>query len=200
MMRVVQVGCVLDAARRDPEALLDAWPTLPTVAGAVAGAGAEVTVLQAANADASLSRDGVRYRFVAESRLARIPGTRSGAGVLPVRLARAAAALRPDLVHLNGLGFPLHARALSAIGAPVLVQDHADALPPRPRIGVHRWGFARVAGFAFTAREQAEPFAEAGIMAPGARLFEIPESTTRFTPGEVRRARAATGIYGDPAL
>lgn len=199
-MRVLHVGCLLDPDARPAAALLEAWPTLGAVAEAVAGAGAEVVVLQAAHRDEVVERGGVIYRFVSESPLARLPGTRTSAGVLPLRLLRAAAALRPDVVHLHGLAFPIHARGLARLGAPLLVQDHADRPPPRARVPVHRWGLARVAAAAFTAREQAEPFRAAGLLPGSARLLEIPESSSRFSPGDRVAARAATGVHGDPAL
>ena len=194
-MRVLHASCVRDPRSRTGAELLDAWPTLGDVAAAVRAAGAEVTVLQAAHADGEHERDGVRYRFVAEPKL---PGRRWATGVFPWRLARAAAALRPDVIHLNGLDFPVHARALCAV-APVLAQDHAS-VPPRRLAALHRWGLARVAGVAFTSREQAEPFFRAGVLRPGTPVFAIPESSTRFAPGDVAAARAATGVHGDPAL
>jgi glycosyltransferase involved in cell wall biosynthesis len=199
-MRVLHVGCHLDPRARRAAALLDAWPTLGAVAEAVAGAGAEVVVLQAAHRDEVVERGGVTYRFVAEPPLARIPGTRTAAGVVPFRLLRAAAALRPDVVHLHGLAFPIHARGLAGLGRPLLVQDHADRPPPRARVPMHRWGLARVAAAAFTAREQAEPFHAAGLLPGSARVLEIPESSSRFSLGDPAAARAATGLRGDPAL
>jgi len=195
-MRVLHVSCVRDPRGRIGAELLDAWPTLGHVAAAVRGAGAQVTVLQAAHADEECERDGVAYRFVAEPRL---PGRRRLTGAMPWRLARAAAALRPHVIHLNGLEFPLHARALCGVGAPVLAQDHASA-PPRTLARLHRWGLARVGGVAFTAREQAQPFFRAGVLRAGVPVFAIPESSTRFTAGDMVAARAETGMHGDPAL
>ncbi len=195
-MHVLHVNCVHDPHGRTGAELLDAWPTLGDVAAAVHRAGPRVTVLQPSRSGGEHERDGVRYRFVAEPRL---PGRRWVTGAFPWRLARAAAALRADVIHLNGLGFPLHARAVSGVGAPVLAQDHASA-PPRRLAALHRWGLARVRGVAFTAREQAEPFVRAGVLRPSVPVFAIPESSTRFTPGDVEAARAATGVHGDPAL
>src|SRR5258707_818301 len=106
-LRVVQVNCVIDAERRDPEALLAAWPTMPAIAAAAQRAGATVTVLQASHAPAEFRRDGVTYRFAPEPRLRRGPG----AGMLPWRLAAAVRREAPDIVHFNGLDFPFHARA-----------------------------------------------------------------------------------------
>ncbi|HET9984417.1 MAG TPA: glycosyltransferase family 4 protein [Longimicrobiales bacterium] len=200
-MRVLQVGCELDRERRPADALLDAWPTLLDVARAAAGAGVQVEILQAGHRDEVVTRDGIRCHFVAEPGVLRAPGTRGAAGVVPFRLARRAATLRPDVVHLNGLAFPLHARALAAVlpRAALLFQDHGD-VPPARRQRLHAWGLASASGACFAAREQARPFVEAGVLPGDVAIFEVPESSTRFTPGSRAAARAATGVHGDPAL
>lgn len=180
-MKVVQLNIAADPERRDPEALLAAWPTLPAVAAAAARAGAEVTVLQASHADVEHRQAGVAYRFVRAS------------------LAAAVRRERPDVVHLNGLDFPVRTRAVCRLGAPVLVQDHAS----RPTGGfapLRRWGLAKIAGAAFTSAAQAEPFRSSGQLPPSARIFAIPESSSRFTTGSRAEARRATGVHGDPAL
>ena len=192
-LRVVQVSCVIDPDRRSPEDLLAAWHTLPAVALAAARAGAEVTVLQASSAAAEIRRDGVRFRFVPE------PAWRSRAGLFPWRLAGAIRELSPDVVHFNGLDFPAHARAACAAGAPLLVQDHSSAA--RSRIGpLRRWGYGMVAGSAFTSRDQAAPFVEAGQLPADIPIFEIPESSTAFRPGDREAARRETGMHGSPAV
>src|SRR5215469_14509837 len=114
-MRVVQVNCARDPLLRNGNDLLDAWPTLPAVASAVRRAGAEVSVVQSANEDAECEHDGVPFRFVSEPWL----GGKPAAGYNPLRVARAVRALRPQVVHVNGLGFPFHTRALSSLDVPV---------------------------------------------------------------------------------
>lgn len=185
-MRVLQVGLHRDPARRDAEALLAAWPTLVDVARAAAAAGAELSVLQAAHEARTLERGAVRFHF---------------APSLAALLARARA-LAPDVVHIHGLSFPLATRRLTAAlpGAAVLVQDHADRPPRAWRRPLHRWGLAGVDGVAFTSREQARPFQESGILPAEARVFEVLESSSRFTPGDRAEARAATGLSGDPCV
>ena len=193
-MRVVHVNCVRDPSRRKGADLLDAWPTLVFVASAIRDAGVDVAVVQSSHEDSICERDGVPIRFVAEPWLGL-----TRAGYAPWRLTRAVKALRPDVIHVNGLGFPFHTRALCALGPPVLVQDHAD--PPESRMrGLRRWGLAKIAGVAFTASEQAAPFLENGSLRPGTPVFSILESSTHFRDGEREEARVATGLYGHPAI
>lgn len=188
-MRVAQVSCVRDGRRRGGAELLQAWPTLLDVARAASSAGVEVHVLQAAWRDETLERGGVPIHLVAD----RFPG-------LPLRLLRAARALRPDVIHFQGLDFPVQARLFCSTGIPVLVQDHGSR-PPRPaRRALQRRGYARIAGAAFTAREQADPFRAAGVIRPSTPVFEVLESSSAFTVGDREAARARTGVAGDPCV
>ncbi|HEY3637179.1 MAG TPA: glycosyltransferase family 4 protein, partial [Rhizomicrobium sp.] len=114
-------------------------------------------------------------------------------------VAHAARVLRPDVLHVNGLGFPFQTRALCALDVPVLVQDHADNPDSRARV-LRRWGLAKIAGVAFTSDEQARPFFENGTLNPRTPVFAIPESSTRFRPGDVEAARRETGLYGKPVV
>jgi glycosyltransferase involved in cell wall biosynthesis len=188
-VRVAQVSCVRDVRRRPGAELLQAWPTLVDVACAAASAGMDVHVVQAAWRDETLERGGVPVHLVAD----RSPR-------LPIRLIRAVRALRPEVIHFQGWEFPLQARVLSAMGIPLLVQDHGSRLPRPARRPLLRWGYGRIAGAAFTAREQAEPFRAAGVLRPATPVFEVLESSSAFTPGDAEAARAATGIHGDPCV
>lgn len=190
-LRVVQVNGVVDPARRNPDALLEAWWTLPRVAEATASAGADVVVVQASHAPARFTRRGIRYRFEST-------GARS-AKFAPLRLARAVREERPDIVHLNGLDSPVLARMLAASGAPLIVQDHAGRVAGRFG-AVHRWGHGRLAAATFTAAAQADPFFGARQLPAGLPIFAIPECSSDFTPGSQAAARRKTGVSGDPAL
>ncbi|HEX6750389.1 MAG TPA: glycosyltransferase family 4 protein [Longimicrobium sp.] len=193
-MRVVQVSCHRDPLRRGGAELLETWTALPLAARAAADAGCDVTVVHAAWRDEEITRDGVRYRFVAEPELPPRVSRR-----LQPRLVAAVRALHPRVVHLQGMGMP-QARWLCGNGAAVVVQDHSE--PPKTgwRGAVQRWALARVDGVLFTAREQAEPFFAAGALRAETPVFEVLESTTAFTPGDREAARRETGIGGDPCL
>jgi glycosyltransferase involved in cell wall biosynthesis len=202
-MHVLQVSCYLDPLNRSPAELLEAWQALGGVAGAVAQQGVQVTVLQPAACEAVLQREGVEFHFVREKQGA---GMRRALGLWasPLRrnVIRRARQLQPDIVHFQGLSFPLHVRRLQQWlpGVPVLVQDHADPLPVAWCRPLYKWGLARVNGVAFTARAQVDRFVDAGILRAAMPIFEVLESSSRFTPGDRAGARAKTGVYGDPCL
>jgi glycosyltransferase involved in cell wall biosynthesis len=200
---VVQVGFDVDAARREPDALLDAWSTLTGAAAGAARAGVDVTVVQASHATRSVARDGVRVDFVGEprgrsGRLARdvVVATR------PRRLLAHVASLAPDVVHVHGLHRPRAVRQLARAvrGVPILVQDHGS-LPPRGwRADAWRWAYRSIAGVAFTARAQAEAFFAAGALRGDVPVFEVVGGSSAFSPGDREAARRATGMWGAPCL
>jgi len=191
---VAHLGFYNDPARRAPRELLESWSTLADVAEAAAAAGVRVSLLQACGQRAELRQRGVHYHFLPFGVAAR------HGGLAP--LAQRLRALGPDLLHVHGLLFCREVRALAALvpGVPLILQDHASRPPRLWHRPLWRRSFACASAIAFCATEQAAPFAEAGLLAPGTQLYAIPESTSRFTPGERQEARRATGIHGDPAL
>ena len=201
--RIAWVGMYLDPASRAPDALLAAWRDFGRTAAAVQRAGARVTMAQAAWEDAEREIEGVPCAFVREpgDPLVRLPGGRV-MRARPGRLLERVSALGPDLIHFEGLLFPRELRALAAAlrHVPILAQDHATTCPRGWRRWWYRWGFAPLAGVAFTARAQAEPFKAAGVLRPSLPVFEVIEVSSPFTPGDQQAARIVTGLDGDPCL
>lgn len=193
-LHVVQLGLFHDPARRAPADLLEAWPTLVDVAEAAAGAQMRVSVVQACVRAEVLERAGVRYHFLPFGE------TPEGGGLEP--LLELLRALQPQLLHVHGLVFPRHVLALAPLlpGAPIILQDHASRPPPLWRRALLRRAFAAAAGVTFCAPEQARPFISAGILNSRTRVYPIPESTSRFLPGDRAAARRANGLSGDPAV
>ena len=195
MLHVAQISFYTDPAGRDPEELLAAWPTLSDVAEAAADAGVRLSVIQASTHSCTIVRNGVRYSFLPFGCGAAV-GTddRAFAGVLR--------ALEPQVLHVHGLGFAPDVARLSALmpTVPIVLQDHADR-PPRPwRRAAARCGFEAASGLTFSALEQARPFAQAHLLRPDLPVYEVPESTSRFVPGDRAASRRAAGVHGDPLL
>jgi glycosyltransferase involved in cell wall biosynthesis len=195
-MHVVQVSFFVDSARRPGRELLRAWRSLADIAVLARRGGMRVTVIQAAAAHERLEHEGVDFRFVQHERAAAPLAARNDVRALFTSLS-------PDVVHVHGLGFPREVLALRGAQpkTPMLLQDHADRAPRLfwRRPGWRR-GLAAADAIAFCALEQAKLLGDAMRLPPKTRVFEVPESTSRFAPGDRAAARAATGIDGDPCL
>jgi glycosyltransferase involved in cell wall biosynthesis len=193
-LHVVQVSFFVDDARRAPAELLESWHTLAQVAAAATRGGARVTVVQACLREQVLVRDGVSFHFVSPE--GRNPLTRS------LRFAALLDELRPDVLHVHGLHFARELLGLRELAprVPILVQDHADRLPPFWRRRHCRRGLAQADAIAFCCRQQADVFVRGKVLDAAARVFEIPEASSTFSPGPREMARAATGVSGDPAV
>jgi glycosyltransferase involved in cell wall biosynthesis len=199
-MRVTHTSFHQDPDHRQPEALLDAWPTLLGVASALVRAGVETSIVQASSHDAILARGGVHAEFVNTGRFG--GALRKRVVRAPRGLLEAVARSRPDVVHVNGLQHPLaiHDVINAFPGTPVVVQDHASTSPGGWRRHLWRYGLSGVAGVAFTVREQSAPFVAAGVLSPSTAVFTVLEGSSAFTPGVQAVARAACGLHGNPCL
>lgn len=195
MVHVAQISFFYDPEERDPGQLLVDWPSLVDIADAAQSAGMRVSVIQAAVRDACIHRDGVDYHFVA-------PGDATISIASGHRLPRLLEHLRPDVVHVHGLGFPADVLALRRMSPelPVLLQDHADRAPRIWRRHLWREALSSVAGVSFCSRAQARPFINSRVLPASTTIYEIPESTSRFTPGDQDEARQLTGVYGSPCV
>jgi glycosyltransferase involved in cell wall biosynthesis len=83
---------------------------------------------------------------------------------------------------------------------PIILQDHASGPPRIWRRTSMRRGMSVAAGVAFCSLDQARPFAKAGLIGASTKVYEIPESTSRFSPADRDDARGATGVEGHPAV
>lgn len=175
--------------------VFESWRSLADIAEIVARGGTRVSVVQMAGFDAQVERAGVAYRFVDTA------GTRN-AGELGRRAASVVASLAADLVHVHGLAYARHAAAMARAHPlpPIVLQDHADGIPRGWRRLPWRHWYRVASGFVFTSPELAEPFLRRRLFRRDTRLFAIPESSSRFTPGDQVEARAATGLHGDPCV
>jgi glycosyltransferase involved in cell wall biosynthesis len=195
MLHVAQISFYLDPQRRDPERQLRDWPSLVDIAEAAHSASVRVSVIQASARSAYISRNGVHYHFVSpENGAASI----ASGECLGSRLEQ----LRPDVIHVHGLGFPREVLALHRIAphVPVLLQDHANQVPRIWRRPLWRRALSTVTAVAFCARAQARAFVNARLLPATTTVYEIPESTSRFTPGDKSAARHSTGLHGDPCV
>lgn len=195
MLHVVQLSFFNDPQAREPQELLSAWPSLVDIAECAAHGGTRVSVVQSSTHSDRIELRGINYHFMPFGRATSAGGVGPGLRTLLKDLG-------PDLFHVQGLGFPRDVLALARFdsGTPILLQDHADSVPRFWHRPLWARGLAAAAGVAFCAADQASPFVTAGLLKPPTRVYEIPESTSRFRLGDPSAARRELNITGDPVL
>jgi glycosyltransferase involved in cell wall biosynthesis len=195
MPHVAQISFFNDPQGRSPAELLTAWHSLVDVAEAASRSGVRVCMVQACSYTENFERNGVQYHFLPFDDAA----SRNARGAAYCQLLRN---LAPEVVHVHGLDFPRQVLSLAELtsGAPIILQDHASRPPRIWRRALARRGMSVAAGIAFCSSDQARPFSEAGLIGASTQVYEIPESTSRFAPGDRDEARRLTGMQGDPAV
>lgn len=207
-MHILQVNYAYDPSLADPDTLVERYATLRGWSDAFVAAGVRrVTVVQRFPCDAELTRAGVRYLFRSDDGPP-VADRRTTCATLHAAIAGEA----PDVVHVNGLMFGPQVAALRphlSSSCAIVVQDHAGLRPPGGRWWhAGRWrraparfrGLGHADAFFFTAVEQAAGWRAAGAIAPGQAVYAIPESGTTLRPVPRGRARAESGVDGEPAL
>jgi glycosyltransferase involved in cell wall biosynthesis len=194
-LHVAQINFLQVPERCSAAEVLEQWPSLVDIADAVAGSGAQVSVIQAASHGERLIRNGVHYHFTGVGRT----DTALSRGR---RYASLLGDIGADVLHVHGLSFAEDAFAVAQClpQLPIVFQDHADRPPPwwrRPQW--QRW-YTAASGVAFTTHELARPFISTGLLGPQVRVFAIPESSSRFSQGSRAQAWAESGLYGDPCV
>ena len=189
-MVVTQVGFAYDDDLADAEALLARYTTLVGWAEALADAGVQSTVVHRFHRAEEFTRRGVRYVFRAFG------------------LNRALARLELDVVHVNGLNFPMQTwrcRRLLTPTASLIVQDHASGVPPDQSASravqdaIRRRAMKTVDAFFFTSASQAA-VARARVHRRRAAGLRSARGEHGDRPIPSEDARAMTGIAGDPAV
>jgi glycosyltransferase involved in cell wall biosynthesis len=194
-LRAAHISFFSDPQARTPEQLLRDWPSLVDIAECASRAGVQVSVIQACAHSQHLQRAGLNYHFLPFGQGHAANGATDCFGKLLRELA-------PDVLHVHGLHFAhdVLSLPLTAPGVPIFLQDHASRPPRLWRRALWRRAFRVASGISFCALEQARPFELAALIPPETKVYEIPESTCRFTPGNKDQARRGSGLSGDPLI
>ena len=194
---VVMVNLALVPGLR-PEELLDRLPGIGRFSSSLAEAGARVTVLARAEADAELRVGAVRLITV-HGRDEPLAPLRHPSAELVGRLRQ----LSPDLVHLGGFLFPVPTAAVRTAlprRVPLLLQHHGEP-PGNGRLGVLQRLLLRLAdGILVTSRGIADEWVRSGHLPRRIAVHEVLEASTDLRPVPRVEARRMTGLDGDPAI
>ena len=207
-IRVVQVNYAFDEALDDPDALLARYTTLTGWGEALAAAGAgRVSAAQRFWRDVRVTRNGIDYIFCRDQ-----GDPRPRPWTWPRKLHQEVAEAQPDIVHVNGLIFPVQPwllrQALPESSA-IVVQDHGSHAPPSawsPRDGfawpvtVRKRGLGDADAFLFSAAGQEVAWQAGGFIAPTQQVYHVMEASTTLRPVDRHTARRASGVDGSPAV
>src|SRR3954447_5144728 len=174
-MRVVVLNYVFDPELAAAEALLARYEALTGWAEGLAAAGAQVTVLQRFGADRRIERGGITYELRRDRLAPRLHGWQ-----VPWALHWRARGGAPDIVHVNGLLFPLQVRALRAMlpaRSTIVAQHHAERPWEGRRAPLQRWGLGAIDGCIFAAHELGQRCAESRAIAPQVPIYQIMEGS-----------------------
>lgn len=188
------------ARAADAGSFLDRVPVLTRLCEETARLpGVRVTALCRFDRDEDLSRNGVDYHFRVDDPDLLLAGRRT----LPASLFQLARSLRPDVVHLHGLLFPVQAAGLRLFlgrGPVVAVQHHGERPEGRMRHGLQRLLFRSADGFLFTAPGIADEWRRAGILDPSWPVHGVVEASTDFVPSPRTAPGGRTILPGSPAI
>lgn len=197
-MRVALVNYAARSGVTEPEELIEGTPALDGWASSLRKAGCGVRVFQGFVHDDQIERQGVDFRFVG----GRFSPDLSRWNV-PLRLHRCVASWRPDVVHLNGLSYPLqliHLRSCLDRSCAVVVQHHGERPMRGLRRSVQRFALHLSDGALFNGSGVAVPWLEARLLDLTTPVFEVPEASSSMQPGNRRACREAIDEDGDPLL
>lgn len=190
---IVVANTFCDPGLATSEEVLGRYRSLTGWAGALVQAGADgVAVVQEFHRDQTVRLDGVTYHFVAGG---------------PETVARAISRLGPEVVHVNGMIFPLRVRHLRwrlPARTALVVQDHGGVRDEHPGFrswtwrARHRFGLRAADGFLFTARALAAPWQRAGIIGAAQPVYEIIEASSDLLPPSLEGPAEAAGAAADP--
>ena len=195
MLHVVQLEFLQRPAGSRAAEILAAWPSLIDIAECAADGGMRVSVVQSSTHSGRIELNGTTYHFLPFGRATSAGGVSPGLQTLLKELS-------PDLIHVQGLGFPRDVLSLARFepGTPLLLQDHADSVPRFWHRPLWARGLAAAAGVAFCAADQASPFIAAGLLKPPTQVYEIPNPPVASRLGDPAAARRELNITGDPVL
>src|SRR5882724_1060537 len=150
------------------------------------------------------SQNGVQYHFLNWDK-APAEGSESFIGdmIHAWKVNRYVADLKPDIVLVHGLLFPLQVLLLKwqlSTGAKIIVQNHAEKPGGRYKKIVQRLADRSVDAYLFAAKEMGMEWVRQGIIARDSKVREVMEASSVFAPMDRTDARARTGVEGSPVF
>lgn len=136
----------------------------------------EVVVIDHIGITASYQEKGVRFEYLKR--------THNRKGWYPFKTFMKIRKLNPDVLYIQGLGYPHFLVMLLRFlkrKPKVIVQDHANSLPKMRWHGLFKKADAFVSHYIFTSRHLADAWISSGLISSGDKIIEGVEGSTQFT-------------------
>ena len=121
----------------------------------------------------------------------------------PAKLHQYVKALKPDIVFVHGMHYPLQILQLRIAlnkKTKIIVQNHAE----KPGNGytrlLQKLADASIDAYLFTALQMSEAWIKQGIIKDRKKIYEVMEASSVFGPMEKSEAKKFTGATGDPVV
>jgi glycosyltransferase involved in cell wall biosynthesis len=190
-MRIVSVNYSVNMAYTEPQQWLGRIDFSTGILAALAKQH-EVIAIEQIGCTASYSASGVQYEFV---------DFYKDTPLFPVRLHRMVKQLKPDVVIVHGLIYPLQVLQLrKKLGRAVTIYaiHHAE----KPFAGIKKWLQQRadkcIDAYQFTAAAFGADWYKAGIIKNMQKVHAIMEASSVYTAMDMQAAMQQTGVTGNP--
>jgi len=146
------------------------------------------------NYEGRLNHRSIEYHFIPSRKYSRY---------WPWKLHRLIRSLKPDIVTVHGLHYPLQTiqlRLQLPSHVRIIAQHHAE----KPFIGIRKY-FQRLASnyvdaYLFASKKMGERWVARGNISTAKKVYEVMEVSSVFEPMERVPARKKTGARGDPVF
>lgn len=189
-MKIVSLSYARNNRYKDPASWILRIESATRVLEAMAGL-AEVVSIHCIGYEGTLSRAGLKYVFLQQSRIQTL---------FPVRLHKLIKENRPDVVIVHGIIFSWQIILLRSKLGPevkIVVQHHAE----RPWSGIRgvlqRVTDRHIDTYLFAARDLAGPWIARGLIARADKVQEFMSASSVFTPYDTASARQVTKVVGE---
>jgi glycosyltransferase involved in cell wall biosynthesis len=141
-----------------------------------------------------LKRGGVDYHFI---------DTRRGETRGATRLNKYIRSLKPDVVLVNGLIFPLqviHLRSMVPARTKIILLHRAEIPAKGIKRGLQVFADRCVDHYLFVSGESGASWVKKGIISSGKKVVEVLDASSIFKPADRAQARRSTGVEGSPVF
>jgi glycosyltransferase involved in cell wall biosynthesis len=193
-MKVVYLNYFYDKDIKTPEELLKRyWSSTEWCKSVVKAGATKVSLVQRFHQDSIIEQDGVNSYFISdeyENKL--LPFTN------PQKVHEVIRTLQPDIVHHNGMPYPLLSLRNKLPKSTALVwQHHGGGMPQWYSRWFYKRGFSSIDGFFFTSEKLSKLWKKKELIDYFKPIYEIIESSSTLEPKDKFQCKEELGLQGN---